>query len=69
MSGNGGESFTSVVDASTVNSIRWGGVGRISKKPRSSGIKILNSEKTSIPPYGNRHSSSLNLVDLYSVED
>ena len=69
MSGNGGESFTSVVDASTVNSIRLGGGGRISKKPRSSGIKILNSEKTSIPPYGNRHSSSLNLVDLYSVED
>ena len=34
-----------------------------------SGIIIPNSAKTSIPPSGNGHSSSLNSVDLYSVEN
>ena len=64
-----GEIFTSVVDAATVNPIRPGGGGRSSKNPRSSGIRILNSVKISIPPGGNGRSSSLNYVDLYSVED
>ena len=47
---SGGEFFTSVVEAATVNLIRLGGGGRISKEPLSSGITILNSAKTSIPP-------------------
>ena len=50
---SGGEIFTSVVDASTLNSICPGGGRRISKNPRSSGITIINSAKTFIPPDGN----------------
>ena len=64
-----GEIFTSVVDAANVNSIRTRGGGRSSKNIRSSGITILNSTKTSIPPGGNGRSSSLDSVDIYSVED
>ena len=54
----------SVVDDATVNTILPGGGGRSSKKPRSSGIRILNSAKTSIPPGGDGHSSYFNSVDI-----
>ena len=64
---SGGEIFTIVVDAATVNSIRPGGGGRISKNPRSSGITILSSAKTSIPPGGDGRIYSLNSVDVYIV--
>ena len=66
---SGEEIFTSVVDAETVNPIRPGAGGRSSKNPRSSSITILNYAKMSIPPGGDGLSSSLNSVDLYSVED
>ena len=66
---SGGENFTSVDDAATVNSIRPGVGGRSSKNTQSSGITISNSAKTSIPPGVNGRSPSLNSVDLYSVED
>ena len=60
------EILTSVFHAATVNPICPGGGGRSSKNSRSSGITILNSAKTFIPPGGDRRISSLNSVDLYS---
>ena len=64
-----GRKITSVVDAATVTLIHPGGGGSSSKNPRSSGITILNSANTFIPTGGNRRSSSLNSIDIYSVED
>ena len=66
---SGEEIFTSVVDAETVNPIRPGAGGRSSKNPRSSGITILNTAKTSIRQGGEGRSSSLNYIHLFSVED
>ena len=66
---SGGEIFTSVVETATVNSISLWGSCISSKKKRSSGITILNSAKTFIPPGVNGRRYSFNSVDLYSVGD